>query len=270
MQSIKTGDIEICYDQKGSGPPVVMIMGLTANMDWWSPDIIEGLSDDFSLLLFDNRGAGRTTTGLVSFSIKQFAADTVRLMRAVGIERAHVVGVSMGGMIAQELSLGWPGMVDRLVLCCTTCGGIHSRPPTAQALKVLLGPRSTDAAEQAVRSLPILFPEPWLSTHPELAGQFAETVGKAPISLKNARLQIRAVTRFDTYRRLPGITQQTLVMCGAEDVLIPPVNSDIIARRIPGAKLRVLEGAGHGFTTQCGPEVAAEIKQFLSGEPANA
>lgn len=264
LERIRTDDIELCYSRAGSGPPLVMLMGLTANTDWWAPALVDRLACDFSLLMFDNRGAGRSSTGMRPFSVKQFADDTAGLMRGLGIERAHVIGVSMGGMIAQELALRWPGLVDRLVLCCTSCGGIHSTLPRFQAMKVLFRPRSDDVVEQALRSVPVLFPEPWLTEHPEIREQFAESVSQAPISRQNAQRQIRAVGRFNTYRRLPFIKQQTLVLCGLQDVILPPENSLVIARRIPGARLEVFEGAGHGFTSQCAEAVGDTASRFLN------
>jgi 3-oxoadipate enol-lactonase len=267
MESIRVDDIDVCFTRKGSGPPLVMIMGLTANLDWWAPPLLEALAERFELLLFDNRGAGRSSTGNRPFSMKQFAADTAGLMRALGIERANVMGASMGGMISQELALGWPRMVERLVLCCTACGGLHAKLPSFEALKTLFTPRAPDPVEQARRSLPILFPEPWLSQHPEIGETFAETVAKAPIGKENAQKQIGAVMRFNTYRRLPCITRRTLVTCGLRDVLIPPENALLLARRIPGARLKIFEDAGHGFTTQCAAGVAQEVVEFLGEQP---
>jgi len=263
MEKLMVGDVEMCYRRTGEGPPLLMIMGLTANMDWWAPELLERLARDFSLVLLDNRGAGRSSNGTLPFSIRQFACDAAGLMRELGLERAHVMGVSMGGMIAQELALGWPAMVDRLVLCCTSCGGFHVKFPRWPAMKALLRPRVADPREQALQSAPILFPQPWLSQHPEIVDHFAETVAKAPISRKNAQRQIGAVMRYNTYSRLGCIGQPTLVLSGLADVLIPPENSLTLARGIRGARLKVFEGAGHGFTTQCAAEVAEAAAEFL-------
>lgn len=263
MEKLMVGDVEMCYRRAGVGPPLVMLMGLTANMDWWGPELLDFLARDFSLLLIDNRGAGRSSAGTAPFSIRQFARDAAGLMKELGVERAHVMGVSMGGMIAQELALGWPEMVDRLVLCCTSSGGIHARPPRWRAIKTLLRPPPEDPRERALLSVPLLFTQPWLSRHPEIVDHFADTVAGAPISKKNARKQIGAVVRHNTYSRLRCIQQPTLVLAGLEDVLLPAENSVTLARGIRGAHMKVFEGAGHGFITQCADDVAQSAAAFL-------
>lgn len=105
MQFIEAGDLNICYELKGSGYPLVMIMGFSANMDWWDPEFIDALALKYRVLVFDNRGAGRTVTPVEGdFSLEMFADDTAMLMEKLGIERAHVFGFSMGGIIAQSLA----------------------------------------------------------------------------------------------------------------------------------------------------------------------
>ena len=263
MESVKVGDVQMCYRRMGAGPPLVMLMGLTANMDWWDSELLEDLAGCFSLLLLDNRGAGRSSTGTLPVSIKQFACDTAGLMKALGAPRAHVLGVSMGGMIAQELALGWPEMVERLVLCCTSCGGIHGTLPRFAAMKTMFS-RSLDPVEQALASVPLLFPQPWLGQHPEIYDDFARKVSQAPISKKNSQRQSMAVVRHNTYRRLGRIGQRTLVLHGLQDVILPAENSLVLARRIPGARLHVFEAAGHGLPTQCAHEVAGTVAGFLA------
>jgi len=112
-------------------------------------------------------------------------------------------------------------------------------------------------------SVPLLFTQPWLSQHTEIVGDFARTVAEAPISEKNARRQIGAVIRHNTYSRLGCIGRPTLVLCGLQDVLLPLENSVVLARRIRGARLRVFEGTGHGFITQVSDQVARATAGFL-------
>ena len=119
MPKVKVNDIQIYYEVKGDGFPVVMINGLSDNLDCWDPRLIEALSKKFKLVLFDNRDAGRTDVSEREYTMKLFADDTVCLMNALGISKAHVLGISMGGMIAQELVLNYPEKVAKLVLCST-------------------------------------------------------------------------------------------------------------------------------------------------------
>lgn len=255
-------DIEICYEQMGSGPPLIMIMGYTANMDWWSPLLQEGLSSRYTVTMFDNRGAGRSATGYRRFTMKQFAADTAGLMKALGIERAHIMGASMGGMIAQQFALDYPTKVDRLVLCCTTCGGLQAKLPGAEVIKKLVDFSGT-SEERLRRSVDILFTDEFRSEHPEVVDDTVATMSKAIIAPKNAYRQAGAILGFRTYQRLPLLYKKALVNCGEEDVLIPPANSDTLAARMPNATLRRFPKSGHGFTTQCAREVADTILEFL-------
>ena len=252
----------MCYQVMGERQPLVMIMGLTANIDWWDLPSLEDLSSRYKLLIFDNRGAGRTDAPPGEFSIKQFADDTVGLMDALDFGHAHVLGYSMGGMIAQELVLNYPEKVDKLVLCATFCGGKETVQASQEVLNKLIN-RPPTAEEQAKVSLTLLYSEEWLETHKEYSDDFLEAYMRAPATDENALRQFMACANLSTYDRLPTIDKPTLVACGAEDILIPPENSRIIARSIPGAKLVEYEGAGHGFMYQCREEFAPVLVDFL-------
>ena len=263
MRTEIIGDTEICYELKGDGYPLVMIMGLTANMDWWGKELIDPLAERYRLLMFDNRGTGRSSAGRKRFTMKRFACDTVRLMHRLGIARANVFGVSMGGMIAQELALNHPDRVNRLVLGCTFCGGVRATRPGPEVIKTLVH-RADTVEDQARLTLPLLFTKDWLEEHPDMADEYIKTVSIAPINPLNAFRQMAAIAGFSTYGRLPRIQSPTLVMCGTDDALVPPENSALLARRIPGATLREFDDSAHGFITQCPEEVVSAVVDFLS------
>lgn len=263
MDTATVGDVELCYRLVGQGPPLVMIIGYTASLEWWNPTLVEALSSNRQVLLFDNRGSGRSSSGSKRFTIRQFASDTAGLMDSLGIDRAEVVANSMGGMIAQELVLNFPRKVNRLVLNCTTCGGLRAKLPKLDVMKRLVTTRGTQA-ENVRKNIDFLFPPAFLKEHPEVLERLLESIEKAPATPESARRQAMAIAGFSTYRRLPFIKSPTLVMAGTEDILIPPENSRVLANRIPNARLRFFEGAGHRFTAQFPVEVAAEIKEFLA------
>jgi pimeloyl-ACP methyl ester carboxylesterase len=263
MKYAQVGDLNMCYELRGDGPPLVLIMGLTANMDWWDPETLDALYERYRVLVFDNRGAGRTETPETGdFSCAQMADDTAGLMEALGIERAHVVGVSMGGMIAQELALSHPDKVDRLVLCVTFCGGKHTVYATQEVLQTMADTSGT-ADDMIRRILSIMFPAEWLEANKDHFDDFRERYLRAPCTPHNTVRQFMGTTKLDTYDRLPSIAAPTLVMCGAEDVLIPPVNSRTIAGRIPGAKLIEYPGSGHAFQSQLREEFVRDLTDFL-------
>lgn len=265
MEKVTVGDVEICYRFVGEGDPLVMIIGFTANMDWWSPRLVEALSGRNRLLLMDNRGAGRSTSGRRRFTMSQFARDTAGMMEALGVARANVMASSMGGMIAQELALGYPEKVEKLVLNCTACGGLRMKLPRLGVIRPLIRRKGTQA-EHMEKNIDVLFPKQFIREHPEILDQLVDAINKAPATDECARRQAIALATFSSYRRLPSIKSPTLVMAGTEDILIPPKNSEILAERIPGARLRFFEGAGHRFTAQYPLEVAEAVDGFLYGD----
>jgi pimeloyl-ACP methyl ester carboxylesterase len=263
MEMVKVCDIDMRCERRGQGPPLVMIMGFTANIDWWPDEFTSVLEKEFELLMFDNRGAGRTTTGTAPFTMRQFAKDTAALMCECGITRAHVLGASMGGMIAQQFAIEFPWMVDRLVLACTLPGLPRTKLPSPAIFKTLRDQGDT-AEENARRSLGLLFPQAFIDANPDLMETVVERISKEPISERNARRQMGAIMRFHASGRLPGVRSETLVMCGEEDVLIPPENSRRIASRIPRAKLVTFPASGHGFLNQCAEEAGRAVADFLA------
>ena len=161
MSRVKVNDIKMYYDVQGEGFPLVMVMGFLGSASCWDPRMMAPLSDKFKVLVFDNRGAGRTDVSEREYSIKLFASDTVGLMDALNIPRAHVLGISMGGMIAQEVALNYPERVEKLVLASTFCGGAHSvlfAPADLERVERLMGkladrPRVRKLAEEAIKAL---------------------------------------------------------------------------------------------------------------------
>jgi len=256
---MRVNDIEMYYEVKGRGKPLVLIMGLSGNLDWWGPEIVEDLAVHYTLLLFDNRGAGRTDAPEGDYSILQFAGDTVGLMDGLGIDRAHIFGVSMGGMIAQEIALSYPERVDKLVLGCTNCGHKHSVLASQEVLSHLLSPAS--ASPEGLMKL--LWPDDFIEANRDRIEEFMRRYYMAPIHPAAFMRQMGAIMGFDSYGRLGQINAPTLVITGDRDILVPPENSRILASHIPGAKLEVLEGCGHGFLAQLPEKVCNILKEFL-------
>ncbi|WXG39580.1 MAG: alpha/beta hydrolase [Candidatus Freyarchaeum deiterrae] len=263
MPKIRIGDIKMYYEIHGKGYPLVMIMGLTANKDWWAQEVIEQFSKHFKTLIFDNRGAGRTDAPKSDYSIKMFADDTIGLMDSLEIDEAHILGVSMGGMIAQELVLNYPDRVKKLVLCSTTPGGTNSIPTPQETIAVLMERGDRTDEQMARRLVNILFPKDYVTNNPEVIEREVNHLLIAPITEDAYMRQLKACMEFDTYDRLPKINRPTLVMAGKEDVLLPYQNDEIIAKRIPKAKLILYDDVGHGMTTQVAEDFAQKVIEFL-------
>ncbi len=262
MSKVLANSVEIYYAVTGSGPPLVLINGLTANIDWWAPEFLDLLAERHTLLLLDNRGAGRSDNPPGEYTIPLFAEDTAALMQETGFEYSHVFGLSMGGMIAQELALNHPDMVDRLMLCSSNCGPRNSVLPSREVIRVMMD-RSGPPGEIIKRISKILFSEEWIKDNPEVTKDFLRRYLIAPISNESATRQFMATVKFDTYERLDQIKCPTLIITGTEDVLIPPENSEILAQGIPHSELIKFEGAGHGLTSQIPGEIAEAVMGFL-------
>lgn len=262
---VKTGDVNgitLAFKDMGTGFPLVLINGFASPMDTWNPPVLAELSRHFRVIVFDNRGTGYSTASAEPFSIPLFAKDTLALMDMLGIARAHVLGLSMGASIAQELVLAHPGRVERLVLIAGTCGGgkemVRMRPETWAALT----DKSGTVDELVKRMFSVLFTKEWLAAHDPL--KYCPEVHETT-SEENAARQAEAFFSWPgSYNRLPEIRCPTLVITGTEDIVIPPENSRILSGRIPGARLAEFPGAGHGLQYQCPDVLSRAITSYLA------
>ncbi len=256
--------INIYYREYGEGEPLLLIMGLSANADWWGERFLEPLAERFHVVTYDNRGAGRSGKPEGPYPIPLMAADAVGLMDHLGWESAHVMGASMGGMIAQELALDHPDRVRRLILLCTNCGGREQVLAAPEVYNLLHTPREGLSAEDMARlSLPLLFPQRYIEENPELMEEVLETYLIAPIEPRCFVWQITGVSTWSCHSRLASLRHPTLIVTGSKDVLIPPENSRILAEAIPDSRLVEIEGAGHGFQAMYPDKLAGEVLAFL-------
>lgn len=264
MPKMKVNDVRIYYEVRGEGFPLVMISGLGGNLDNWDPRLVEELSKQFKLIVFDNRGAGRTDASDKGYTIKLLADDTAGLMKALGISRAHVLGLSMGGMVAQELVLNYPEKVSKLVLCSTHNGGLNVVQPSQEIIKKLAAGVSIVSKNDWRRIfLPLMFTGDFIGKNPDFMEIVVQRFFKHPISREAYTRQLIAIQDFDTYDRLRQIEVPTLILHGREDVLIPPENGSMLAEAIPKAKLIYFENSAHVLAEEM-REVLSILTDFLT------
>jgi len=262
MPTARNGEIEIVYEKYGKGEPVLFIMGLGGTKELWEPQI-EGLRDRFQVIVFDNRGVGESTIPKSAWTMADMAKDAVSVLDAEGLREAHVVGASMGGMIAQHVALDHPERVRRLALCCTTAGTFVA-PPKPEIFSLLLDVKGKTREEVARNSLRLMFtPETVASEKALCEHLMALSIRYAPPA-RGFAYQIQAVTLHDTLRRLPELLSETLVVTGDRDELVPPRNSEIIAQAIPNARLVVVPGTSHGFFFDRAEEMNDLVAEFLN------
>ncbi len=261
---VKVNDINMYYEVHGDGFPIVMIMGLAANVDWWTPDFLVGISKKFKTIVFDNRGAGRTDKPDVEYSIKMFADDTVGLMDALNIKKAHVLGISMGGMIAQEIVLNYPERVEKLILCATHCGGSKYILPSPEVMEILMkGAEGMTPEESAELVISLTFTEDFIKNNPDAIERARENILNEFIPEFSYQHQIGAVMRFNAGRRLRKVNTPTLIVQGKKDVLVQPQNADLLAKLISEAKFAFFDNSGHAVLSQETEIVNNTILEFL-------
>jgi len=259
------GDTRMYYEIHGEGEPLLMIMGLGGHILDWGWVLPEKLAEVRQVIVFDNRGAGRSDQPVGPYSIAEMANDTVGLLASLGIERADVFGVSMGGMIAQEMAVRHPERINRLILGATSPGGDAQilAPPEVQAY---LEPRLDLTLHEALWwSVPAGFPQEFIDGHPDIVERKVQANMAYPSSLEAYRAQLAAYRAFEIGDRISEIRAPTLVMAGDSDILIPPENGRILAEKIPGAEFRSIEGAGHLFWISHPNETYSAVAEFLEG-----
>lgn len=261
---VEANGIDIYYREYGEGDPLLLIMGLSANVDWWDPTFLGLLAERYHVVAFDNRGAGRSSKPEGPYTIPQMAADAAGLMDRLGWPSAHVLGMSMGGMIAQELTLMYPERVRKLVLVVTTCGGREQVLAAPEVYGILNMPKEGISPEVVAKgTLQLLFPKAFIKENPEIIDRVLQDLLRAPIPPRCFEYQLTAVSRWSCFSRLKEIDKETLIITGSEDILIPPENSRILAQAIPRSRLVEYQGGGHGLITQFPREVAEEVRKFL-------
>ncbi|MFW9823975.1 MAG: alpha/beta fold hydrolase [Candidatus Thorarchaeota archaeon] len=263
---IKVNDIEMYCEFHGRGMPLILIPGYAVSSETWSP-FWKQLINHYQVMLIDNRGTGRSSCPNIQYSIKMMADDVSNLMDEIGIEKAHILGGSMGGMIAQELVLNYPKKVKSLILGMTSCGGPHSIPISGEVQKKMQTAANPPSgmSEQDVMELTwsMFYSLSYVEKNREILKKEVLSV-KYPTPLIGKWRQAQAVQNWEgSYDKLSEIQVPTLVMGGDNDVIFPPENFKILADRIPGAKLHVFKDAPHAFTREKEDEVVTILLNFL-------
>jgi 3-oxoadipate enol-lactonase len=271
MPRIRAGTIELNYETYGEGEPLLLIMGFGASGAAWLP--ILPMLPGFKCSYYDNRGTGTSDAPPEGYTIAQMADDASSLLQAIGVSRAKVFGISMGGMIAQELTLRHPEQVGRVVLGCTMPGGTKTaRPPDERIEQLIRGMElvQSDNLDAALDTLmPLLFPEDFIAQHPELRQFMTAGLKMAPPPRREVLERTReGALSFDAYDRLPQIKCPVLIVHGDTDVLVPVENASLIKKQIPHAELVVIPGAGHSFGAADPAGIHQRITQWLKGEAA--
>lgn len=263
LEDLQHEPVELHYEERGEGEPLLLIAGIPAIADDWAT-LATALGASRRVIAFDNRGSGRSTVTAGPYSTRQLAGDAIALLDHLGIERTNVFGMSMGGMIAQELALGWPERVRRLILGCTHAGLRHAAPQPREAGRAFA--LQTDDWPLRMQTLaPFAFAT---DVDPALLEAFIAKKSADVQDPAGYSAQIEAVLAHDAGERLAAVTAPTLILTGDDDRVIPAASSEPLAERIPGATLRIVEGTGHLFFLERPLQTQRLIEGFLDEGPA--
>lgn len=256
---ITANGVELYYESWGAGPPVVLIEGLGVATWSWERQV-PALAQHFRTIVYDNRGVGKSGKPAGPYTIGQMADDLAALLDALKLERAHVIGASMGGMIAQEFALRYPARVARLVLVSTTAGGPTHVPMSAETLGRFLTP-AAPGREGIRERLRLAVTDSFLAT--SYAERMIDLRLADPQPLAAFQAQSAAGVVFNRSGTVSEIRVPTLIVHGSDDVLVPVANARYLADRIPQSRLLVYDGLGHQFFVESAERFNRDIIEFL-------
>ena len=249
--------------RRGEGEPLLLIQGMSGNHLAWGEPFLSDLERDFDVVAYDHRGVGRSSAVTDPFTITDLADDAAALIAALGWEAAHVVGISMGGMVAQELALRHPDRIRTLTLGCTYAGGEGSALTSSQVSTKLADAMMAGDPDRAIATAYEVNVSPGYGADKSAYGTFYEMATALPTPVPVIMLQMQAIAAHNTLDRLEEISAPTLVIHGTVDEMLPYSNAVLIASKIPDAQLETLEGVGHMFWWEQPERSAAAIRSLV-------
>jgi pimeloyl-ACP methyl ester carboxylesterase len=260
--------MDLHHVRRGSGEPLLLIMGLSGTHATWGETFLALLEHDFDVVAYDHRGIGFSPKAQDGYSIADLADDAAALLDHVGFETAHVLGISMGGMVAQELALRHADRLRTLALGCTYAGGPQGRLSPPETLQKLQRGWTSGDRELALRLGWEVNVSPAFAADEEAFATFREAALSVPARVPAIMQQLHAVSGHDTSARLEQISAPTLVVHGTEDRMLPVENGRWIAEHIPGARYEELDDVGHMFWVEQPERSAALLREHARGVTA--
>ena len=267
MGAIGVGEIVLDCERSGAGPPLLLIMGMSGSALHWGEPFLQALRADFEVIAYDHRGVGASSRLEGALTIAQLAEDAAGLLDALEVDAAHVLGISMGGMVAQELALARPERVRTLTLGCTYCGGEGSSLTSPEVLARILEAMGSGDREHALRTAWEINVSADMAADAGAYASFLAVAERRAVAVPVIAAQMQAIAAHDTSARLPRLRIPTLVVHGSEDQLLAVENGRLLASLIPAARLEILAGAGHLFFWER-PQRSAELVRSHAAVPA--
>lgn len=259
--------LKLRYEIRGDGEPVALIMGFSGSGRGWGEPFLKLMEARFKIFVIDNRGTGESDKPDAEFTLGDMAADVAAVLDHAKTPRAHIFGISMGGMIAQEFALKYSARTRGLVLGCTNCGASHSVAADPAAIANLMPVPGMDPLEQAWRAFSVACGKAFLNSAAGQAtlNQAIAEMGNYPLTPMHTFMrQGQAIGGFDSFARLGQIKSPTLIIHGDDDAIVPYPNAEIIHGAIAGSKTHTLKGAGHMFFWEAPDEAVRVAGDFLA------
>jgi pimeloyl-ACP methyl ester carboxylesterase len=251
-------DVRLYYEVSGAGEPLLLIAGRASDHHLWN--LVRGdFANRYRVIVYDQRGTGQSDKPEQPvYSTRGFAQDAIAILDDLGLPRAHVYGVSMGGMVGQWFGIDYPDRIGALVLACTSPGHAHGVPRSAEIQTLI--------AQSDPKVVDKFFAHKWVL--PQFSISMRESA-KYPMPEYAERLHAQASEQHDSWDYLPAIKAPTLVIHGSDDQIAPVANANLLAERIPGSELYVVQGGRHMFFIEFRAEVDRVVKEFLARHPLN-
>lgn len=262
MPTINFGDADFYYEIHGDGEPLILIPGLGTGLWLWFKQV-PTFAESFRTIIFDPPGVGRSAPSAVPFTTRSMAATVAKLFDVLGIERAHVLGASLGGFVAQEFALAYPRKTGSLLLCCTSAGGARHVPTHASVMEDYAANFKLNADERIRRNLLLSFAPHHVSEHAEEVERVLAMRLTNFVPDEVYLSQVRAGQTHDAEGRVSQITAPTLVITGDSDRIVPLENSINLAAAIPRATLEVIPGGSHMFFIERAAAFNTAVVEFI-------
>ncbi len=266
MPNIKIENFQLHYETKGTGEPLVLIPGFASGAWLWFKQI-DFLAKHFQIITFDPRGVANSKISddsTLTISIKTIAEDIAELLTELRIEKANILGTSFGGFVAQEFVLQHPTKLNKLLLACTSFGGINHVLPNTEVLKAFSSTEGLNSPKRIRRYLEPAFTKDFLDNHSEIIDEVCRLREENIVPETVYLQQLYSATGFDTESRIPQINAETLIITGDKDTVVPMQNSINLANSIPNSKLEIIKDGGHLFFIEQAEKFNQIVKDFLS------
>jgi pimeloyl-ACP methyl ester carboxylesterase len=262
MPKVTVRGVGLYYEEHGRGEPLVLVPGFGTGLWVWFRQV-PALAERFRTIVFDPRGVARSAAPDGQFTMRDLADDLAALLEELQVERAHVLGASFGGFVAQEFALAHPSRTRSRILCCTSYGGPGHVPPAPETLAAIASTKGLNTQERVRENLLLAFSPRFVGEHPEEVERVINLRAENVVPEHAYMRQLQAAVAFDAAARVGHIAVPTLVITGDEDVIVPHENSLNLAAAIPGAALRVVEGGSHTFFIERPDEFNRAVVEFI-------